>query len=287
VARTGGPAGAAHGSQRERPAHAQQDAGGATRPRRAAAQRDRPPPPPLFSHYQTSAHADILCPSGRFRIDKFDDKMLRRGRLVAWENKTATAFWRGAPYCGRPLHGACSRSLLAHLAAQLARLRASDRWARGERQTLGAVAPPAANVSGWWRVELVAGLSYYARQDDPFDRHRRCVTAAASNASNEPACEMAGALHLARARSCSPRCSLWGLGDNAAGQLSLPVVADEIEQQRPFPMSRHAEHKYLLHLDGHSCSSRLQSLLATGSPILKQRSYFWGAFVGLYLPLPR
>ena len=32
----------------------------------------RRPPLPLFSHYQTTAHADILCPGGSFREGRYD-----------------------------------------------------------------------------------------------------------------------------------------------------------------------------------------------------------------------
>lgn len=53
--------------------------------------------------------------------------------------------------------------------------------------------------------------------------------------------------------------------------------------RRPYPLQlrkwvaieRHPRYKYLLNLDGHSNSWRLQFLLATNSAVLRQASYFW------------
>ena len=41
------------------------------RRRRRASPPPRPPLP-LFSHYQTTAHADVLCPGGSFREGRYD-----------------------------------------------------------------------------------------------------------------------------------------------------------------------------------------------------------------------
>lgn len=84
-------------------------------------------PQPLFSHYQSHLHADILAPSGRFRIDQYDRRLLRGAhhyrRRWPWTRKLPVAFWRGAPYCGIHRFGRCSRYVLPHLAAQWAKAR--------------------------------------------------------------------------------------------------------------------------------------------------------------------
>ena len=83
---------------------------------------DRPVVPPLFSHYQTSRHDDILCPSGSFRLSDYDRKMLRGSEhweaQFPWRKKMNRSFWQGMPYCGLSRFGHCSRFLLSHLSAQ-------------------------------------------------------------------------------------------------------------------------------------------------------------------------
>ena len=76
--------------------------------------RRRPAPPsrptlPLFSHYQTTAHSDILCPGGSFREGRYDQLMLC-GRSYyttkwPWKQKRNVGFWRGHPYCGKHVFG--------------------------------------------------------------------------------------------------------------------------------------------------------------------------------------
>lgn len=47
---------------------------------------------------------------------------------------------------------------------------------------------------------------------------------------------------------------------------------------------RQAQYKFLLQLDGHSCSWRLQFLLATNSAVIKQSSYYWEYWYSLLQP---
>lgn len=81
-----------------------------SRRRRPNLLRRRSTPPsrptlPLFSHYQTTAHSDILCPGGSFREGRYDQLMLC-GRSYyttkwPWRQKRNVGFWRGHPYCGK------------------------------------------------------------------------------------------------------------------------------------------------------------------------------------------
>jgi len=55
----------------------------------------------------------------------------------------------------------------------------------------------------------------------------------------------------------------------------LPSKAVPLPTYRAVSMPEHANHKFVLHLDGNSCSNRLQQLLLLGSVVLKQNSYYW------------
>lgn len=50
------------------------------------------------------------------------------------------------------------------------------------------------------------------------------------------------------------------------------------------PMVEHAASRFLVHVDGFTASSRLASLLATNSAVLKQDSYFWAYYHSLLQP---
>ncbi|EOD04013.1 hypothetical protein EMIHUDRAFT_250719 [Emiliania huxleyi CCMP1516] len=58
------------------------------------------------------------------------------------------------------------------------------------------------------------------------------------------------------------------------GRSDFLPSATPLETRSFADMRRHAAYRFLLQLDGHSCSYRLQSLLATGSLVLKQDSYY-------------
>ena len=81
-----------------------------SRRRRPNLLRRRSTPPsrptlPLFSHYQTTAHSDILCPGGSFREGRYDQLMLCGRSFYTtkwpWRQKRNVGFWRGHPYCGK------------------------------------------------------------------------------------------------------------------------------------------------------------------------------------------
>ena len=55
----------------------------------------------------------------------------------------------------------------------------------------------------------------------------------------------------------------------------LPHAPFALERAERVPLREHANYRFLVHLDGYTASSRLQSLLATNSVVLKQDSYFW------------
>jgi len=55
----------------------------------------------------------------------------------------------------------------------------------------------------------------------------------------------------------------------------LPQPAKPLLPSRRLDIRQHPRYKMLLHLDGHTASSRLQALLATNSVVIKQSSYFW------------
>mmetsp|Transcript_11697 Transcript_11697/g.25086 ORF Transcript_11697/g.25086 Transcript_11697/m.25086 type:complete len:439 (-) Transcript_11697:325-1641(-) len=58
----------------------------------------------------------------------------------------------------------------------------------------------------------------------------------------------------------------------------------DVAQQPRKSMEEHASYKYLLHLDGQSCSSRLEQLLALGSLVLKEESGYYAFFHRLLQP---
>ena len=55
----------------------------------------------------------------------------------------------------------------------------------------------------------------------------------------------------------------------------LPRPATPLTKRPWVRIEHHARYRYLIQLDGHTCSWRFQYLLATNSPVLKQSSYFW------------
>ncbi|GFR46627.1 hypothetical protein Agub_g8232 [Astrephomene gubernaculifera] len=67
----------------------------------------------------------------------------------------------------------------------------------------------------------------------------------------------------------------------AAKRSGLPV---DVAQQPKRDMLHHASHKWLLHLDGQSCSSRLEQLLVLGSCVLKEESGYYAFFHHLIQP---
>ncbi|KAG2484896.1 hypothetical protein HYH03_016377 [Edaphochlamys debaryana] len=66
-----------------------------------------------------------------------------------------------------------------------------------------------------------------------------------------------------------------------AKRSGLPV---DVAQQPKKDMLYHASHKYLLHLDGQSCSSRLEQLLVLGSAVVKEESGYRAFFHHLLQP---
>ncbi|KAG2487165.1 hypothetical protein HYH03_014147 [Edaphochlamys debaryana] len=58
----------------------------------------------------------------------------------------------------------------------------------------------------------------------------------------------------------------------------------DVAQQPKKDMLHHASHKYLLHLDGQSCSSRLEQLLVLGSAVVKEESGYRAFFHHLLQP---
>ena len=64
----------------------------------------------------------------------------------------------------------------------------------------------------------------------------------------------------------------------------LPRPATPLTKRPWVRIEHHARYRYLLQLDGHTCSWRFQYLLATNSPVLKQSSYFWEYYYGALTP---
>ena len=64
----------------------------------------------------------------------------------------------------------------------------------------------------------------------------------------------------------------------------LPRPATPLTKRPWVRIEHHARYRYLLQLDGHTCSWRFQYLLATNSPVLKQSSYFWEFYYGALAP---
>lgn len=188
------------------------------------------PPPPLFSHYQTRRHADIVVPSGRFRMDEYDRTLLLGSswyeREHPWSEKQSVAFWRGTPYCGAQRFSCCSRYVLSHVSAQPASTRAHLEGDRRRRHN----------------THLDVALVRYDEAIDPYRRRghwHRCSQCASPQA-------------------CEPH------------SLLSSEVAGAMTSQRRVPLRAHSRFRYLLHLDGNSASSRLQSLLAINSLVMKQ-----------------
>ena len=71
-----------------------------------------------------------------------------------------------------------------------------------------------------------------------------------------------------KSRECGCTHSYAHVGD-------LPRPATPLQLRKWVDIKDHGRYRFLLHLDGHSCSWRLQFLLATNSAVLKQQSYFW------------
>ena len=149
-----------------------------------------------------SPDADILIPSGAFRMSLFEAKLVERTIAqwrhdFPWESKHASAFFRGTPYCGIHRFHRCSRYVLPHLAQRT-------------RSPL-----------------LDIGLVEYTADHDT-ELHR----------PNAP-----------------------------PGTRPLEKVARVHE-------TAYGKHKFLLHMDGHSFSNRLQALLLSNSAVLKQESEY-------------
>ena len=86
----------------------------------------------------------------------------------------------------------------------------------------------------------------------------------------------AGRASLRKMAVVSPCCHR---GYAYAGDLPMPPTL--LEKRGWVDIQDHARYRFLLHLDGHSSSSRLQFLLATNSAVLKQQSYFWEYYCAL------
>ncbi|KAL1507016.1 hypothetical protein AB1Y20_009431 [Prymnesium parvum] len=210
-----------------------------------------PRPLPLFSHYQTREHHDILCPGGSFREVAFDAAMLRGcehyDSASPWQGKARVGFWQGHPYCGRHRFGKCSRLLLSHLSAQ--------------------------NVSQL----LDVGLTFYEPAHDFHLRVEKCLLECAANPSPSGA-RSKGAGRAQR------QCAARGCANAYAAPGDLPRRATPLKVRPWVRIERHADFRYLLQLDGHSSSWRLQFLLATNSAVFKQSSYYWEYYYSALRP---
>lgn len=99
---------------------------------------------------------------------------------------------------------------------------------------------------------LDAGLSFYEDRLDPYLKQAKCPGA---------------------------RCTV-----GFAKQGDLPRPASPLGLRRWVPIDEHPRYRFLLQLDGHTCSWRMQFLLATNSVVLKQRSYYWEFYYGALEP---
>ncbi|GAX81868.1 hypothetical protein CEUSTIGMA_g9296.t1, partial [Chlamydomonas eustigma] len=64
----------------------------------------------------------------------------------------------------------------------------------------------------------------------------------------------------------------------------LGQVHVDVARQPRIPMLNHARYKYLLHLDGQTCSSRLEQLLVMGSLVMKEESGYQAFYHHLMKP---
>lgn len=225
------------------------------RRRRRRASPPPRPPLPLFSHYQTTAHADVLCPGGSFREGRFDQLMLCGAPYYSsrwpWRRKRNAGFWRGHPYCGRHLYGRCSRYLLPHLSAQ--------------------------NASSL----LDAGLSFYEAHLDPYLKQRK---SAGCPQTMGPRLCWAEAKEGRGGKGRGARQRLARCASASACHEDLPKAAFPLGASKWVPIDAHPRYRFLLQLDGHTCSWRLQFLLATNSVVLKQESFYWEYYYAALAP---
>jgi len=78
--------------------------------------------------------------------------------------------------------------------------------------------------------------------------------------------------------AATSRVNLHSLADLPAGN------ATPLQQRKYVSMADHPKRRFLIHLDGHTCSYRLQSLLASNSLVLKQESYYWEYYYAALQP---
>ena len=189
---------------------------------------------------------DILIPSGSFRMSSFEGKLLARSpegwrAAYPWASKRSAAFFRGTPYCGQHNFGRCSRYALAHLSAeqQLARQR-SNRQPQPPSQQPPSQQPPSQQPPSQQPPSQQQQL-----------RRERWQRLASSPTLDVGLVEYNPSHDTERSRGVRT--------------YPLPKAARK-------PDSVLGHYKWLLHLDGHSFSNRLQGLLLTNSLVLKQDS---------------
>lgn len=79
-------------------------------------------------------------------------------------------------------------------------------------------------------------------------------------------------LPLSRGTSAAPRRSQWAQHRNDPRLL--------ITEDFQIPLTQWADYRWLVHVDGITCSSRLEKLLSLGSLVLREESgYRWGLLV--------
>ena len=223
-----------------------------------SAEKDAPLlPMALFSYCKreriktgASRDYDLLVPTGAFRMSLFERKLLSRSIVkwekdFPWQSKDDKAYFRGTPYCSMPEHrpfGRCSRYLLAHLAAN------------GNRTTGGAASVSASGSGSGPPSQLDVGLvEYNAQHDTELQLKKRTKVGKGGGGKKRGGGKAAG------------RCV-----DGSSGC----VEAIPLTQAPRVSESEWWKHKYLLQLDGHTFSNRLQALLLSNSLVLKQESEY-------------
>ena len=193
---------------------------------------------------------------------------------VPWESRLPTALWRGSLFCpksrcshgericgGHPLGGAlggfnfsqpyvCSRTWLSRLSMRLAGPGGGGHAPVATGPAAPAALGPAAPAAMGPRLDVAI------------------VTPNVTRAL----CGTAGWTTAVRCHAKDPAFR--------AIAASAPVS----RAARYLPMHNHSRWRYLLHLDGHTYSSRLDWLLWSGSVVLKQRSPWIGWYYGALEP---
>ena len=232
---------------------------------------------------------DVLVPSGTFRLSGFESRLLAKSpreweRDSPWRSKRHTAFFRGTPYCG-PFHrfGRCSRYVIPHLAAHLAAqsrlhengLTAGSADGSGSSARSGSAAGSGSSARSG--VTLDVGLTSYDPSHDTELRRQAELQAQADDRLTNNAGRASG-IGTSESDRGSNRDGGSRVGSRGGDSNRLLTP---LSRTAPLPQSAYRHHRYLLHLDGHSFSSRLQGLLLTNSLVLKQQSeyveYFYRA----------